>query len=336
MDERAQETSATVDSSSPMAVSGVSGLRARRATPDDVDALVDFLDDAGLVALPRTQVREDFAARRMRPEWSWVLEEEGRLVGRALWWGSGDTAPSALDALDVLPEVAGPRAAAVEMLRGGHADFARLGVPLLPPYTVRLPANWREDANGTRSATWRREACSDVGLTKSLERRQYAWTPESGVPASSTRVRFRHGSDDEFMELFRQVARGSIDVETRRALEAMDEFSQAKDDFEFYMSCPGKREWWRVASDGAGVPVGFIVPSATPYHRNVGYLGVLPSLRGQGLVDDLLGEVTRIHAESGATRITATTDMANWPMAAALDRAAYVVTEIRLVLAVPR
>lgn len=275
-------------------------------------------------------------ARRMRPEWSWVLEEHGRLVGRALWWGRGEAAPGALDALDVLPEVADARAAAVKLLRGGHSDFARVSDASPPPYTVRLRAGWREDAQQARAATWRREAAADVGLTSALERRQVAWTPESGVPASSKRVAFRHGSDDEFIELFRQAARGSLDIETRQALETTDELDQAKDDVEFYESCPGEREWWRVASDGTGAPVGFIVPSATPYHRNVGYLGVLPSHRGLGLVDDLLDEVTRIHAGSGAERITATTDTTNWPMAAAFDRAGYEVTEIRLVLEVPR
>ena len=42
------------------------------------------------------------------------------------------------------------------------------------------------------------------------------------------------GSDEEFVDLFRATARGSLDVETRRALEAMDELSQAQNDFEFY------------------------------------------------------------------------------------------------------
>ena len=306
----------------------------RRATTAEIEALVGFPDCPGVVALPREQVREDFGAGRMRPEWSWVVEQEGRLVGRALWWGRGDSAPSALDALDVLPEVGDPRSAAVELLRGGHGDFAASGKRVLPPFTVRLPGGWREDAEATRAATWRCEAMADVGATSSLERRQYAWTPESGVPSSSARVSFRQGSDEEFVELFREAARGSLDVETRRALETMNEVSQAWDDFEFYEGCPGEREWWRVATD-ADVPVGFIVPSATPYNRNVGYLGVLPSRRGQGLVDDLLGEVTRIHAAAGAERITATTDMTNLPMAAAFDRAGYQVTEIRLVLEAP-
>lgn len=272
----------------------------------------------------------------MRPEWSWALEHEGRLVGRALWWGRGDSVPSAMDALDVLPQVDDPRSAAVQLLRGGRDDFAASGARVLPPYTLMLPRQWRDDVDATRAVTWRSEAMADVGVTSALERRQYAWTREDGVPPSSTRVWFRQGPDEEFIALFREAARGSLDVETRRSLETMDEASQAKEDFEFYDSCPGERDWWRVATDAEGAVVGFIVPSATPYHRNVGYLGVLPGHRGQGLVDDLLGEVTRIHAAAGAERITATTDMTNLPMAAAFDRAGYQVTEIRLVLEAPR
>jgi RimJ/RimL family protein N-acetyltransferase len=308
----------------------------RRATPDDLDAIVDFPDDPGIVGLSREQVRQDFEVGRMRPEWSWLVEHDGRLLGRALWWGRGGSAPSALDALDVLPEVEDPRAAALGLLCAGHAELAASGAPVPLPHAVRLSARWRENPRAVRAATWRSEALAVVGATGSLERRQYAWTPASGVPAASARVTFRPGSDDTFVELFRQAARGSLDVETREALKSMDEISQAEDDVEFYRSCPGERSWWRVAIDGDEVPVGFIVPSATPYHRNVGYLGVLPGHRGRGLVDDLLGEITRIHADAGAERVTATTDMTNVPMAAAFDRSGYAVTEIRLMLGAPR
>jgi RimJ/RimL family protein N-acetyltransferase len=311
-------------------------VKCRQATPADVDALVEFPDDLGLVGLPRDQVREDFDAGRMRPEWSWLLEDEGRLVARALWWGRDESAPSALDALDVLPELDDPRAAAVDLLRAGLGEFAASAGSVRPSYTVRLPGNWRDDERAARAVKWRCEAMADVGITNSLERRQYAWTPENGIPAASTRVKFRSGSDEEFVELFRESARGSLDVETRLALESTDEFSQAQDDFEFYASCPGERAWWKVATDRDGAVVGFIVPSATPYHRNVGYLGVLPSHRGKGLVDDLLGEVTRIHAHAGTDRISATTDMTNLPMATAFERAGYLLTEIRLVLEAPR
>src|ERR1700760_4771132 len=112
---------------------------------------------------------------------------------------------------------------------------------------------------------------------------------------------------------------------------------QARGDLEFYRSCPGERAWWRLAdtasaSDRAsGAVAGFAIPSATLYHRNVGYLGVVPEQRGHGYVDDLLAEITRGHAADGADRIIATPDLANAPMAAAFDRAGYRVTETRLV-----
>ena len=310
-------------------------MRVRRAVPDDVQALIDFPGEQGLVGLSRDQVRTDFDTRRLRPEWSWVLEAEGRVVGRALWWGSGD-GPSALDALDLLPEVARPAESAALLLRHGLADLVRLGDPVPPPYTIRLPPGWREDLPVERAVQWRLAACSDLGLTSSLERLQYAWTRSNPVPAASNRLGFRTGTDDEFLELFQHVALGSLDIETQRALETMDARGQAEDDLEFYLGCPGDRAWWRVAYDGTGTRVGFIVPSATPYHRNVGYLGVLPAHRGRGLVDHLLGEVTRIHAAAGAERITATTDLTNKPMAAAFERGGYAVTEVRMVLSAPR
>ncbi|GAB3261843.1 GNAT family N-acetyltransferase [Kineosporia babensis] len=302
-------------------------MSVRRATTDDVPALIAFPDTPGVQNLPRDQVRDDFATGRMRPEWSWLAENDGRLVGRALWWGLGGSRPESLDTLDVLPEQPDPRSVAAQLLQGGRADLGQL-----PTYRLRIPVGERHG----HPVRWRCEAAQDAGLTETLERLQYQWSPPAGVPQASTRLTFREGSDEEFVSLFGQAARGSLDVETRRALEETDEISQARDDLAFYLSCPGERDWWRVAFDHEHQPAGFIVPSATPYHRNVGYLGVLPDHRGQGLVHDLLGEITRIHAAAGAQRITATTDLVNLPMAAAFDRAGYQITEIRLVLQQPR
>lgn len=67
----------------------------------------------------------------------------------------------------------------------------------------------------------------------------------------------------------------------------------------------------------------------------MGYLGVLPELRGRGYVDDILGDITRFHAAEGADRITATTDVPNTPMAKAFERANYRMTEVRMVFKAP-
>jgi RimJ/RimL family protein N-acetyltransferase len=84
-----------------------------------------------------------------------------------------------------------------------------------------------------------------------------------------------------------------------------------------------------------GALAGLAIPSATPYHRNVGYLGVVPQLRGRGYVTDILAAITRFHAADGAERITATTDLGNHPMAAAFERSGYRNTEVRLILSAP-
>jgi ribosomal protein S18 acetylase RimI-like enzyme len=67
----------------------------------------------------------------------------------------------------------------------------------------------------------------------------------------------------------------------------------------------------------------------------VAYLGVVPELRGNGYVDDLLAEITHLLAAAGAQWIQADTDLANRPMAAAFQRAGYRNFAVRMVLSAP-
>jgi ribosomal protein S18 acetylase RimI-like enzyme len=163
-------------------------------------------------------------------------------------------------------------------------------------------------------------------------------TESTGVAAVSGvggRLVFKEAGDEEFLEVFRRVAMGSLDAQTRRnvALEGLE--ATARAEMDFYLGCPGERSWWRIATTPDGELVGLAVPSATPYHRNVGYLGVVPEMRGRGHVDEILAEITRFQAADGARVITATTDAANAPMAAAFGRAGYRITEIRMVYSAP-
>ena len=58
-------------------------------------------------------------------------------------------------------------------------------------------------------------------------------------------------------------------------------------------------------------------------HHIVAYVGVLPEHRGNGYIDGILAEGTRVLAEAGAPRIRASTDVGNRPMANAFTRAGY-------------
>ncbi|MGH3657981.1 MAG: GNAT family N-acetyltransferase, partial [Micromonosporaceae bacterium] len=87
------------------------------------------------------------------------------------------------------------------------------------------------------------------------------------------------------------------------------------------------RAWWRIATLPDGEPVGFVIPARNPYHPIIAYLGVLPAHRGNGYIDDILAEGTRILAQLDVPRIRASTDLGNTPMAAAFHRAGYVTFE---------
>ncbi|MFE3555436.1 GNAT family N-acetyltransferase [Streptomyces sp. NPDC059193] len=319
-------------------------LRSVTADPADLDRAVAYPADAPVSPVPALtaeRVREELAENRCRPEWTWIAEDEdGRILARALWWGRADSErPVALDCLQVHEDVPDPAAVAAALLEAGRTAFGAH-----PGYNLSLPRDWRADPALAAAVAWRREAARRAGLTSEIERLRYEWTlpqlppgvPPAAVIAEPTgRLVFREGTDEEFLDVFGRLSRGSLDVNTRQELAGMTEEEFAREDFAFYSDCPGERSWWRLAHLPDGTLAGMAIPSATPYHRNVGYLGVVPEQRGRGLIDEILAEITRFHAAAGAERITATTDTVNVPMAAAFDRAGYEVTEIRLVLEAP-
>ncbi|MFD9405708.1 GNAT family N-acetyltransferase [Streptomyces sp. NPDC059989] len=304
-------------------------FRAATADPADTDRAVAYPADGPVPALTAEKIREELAGNRFRPEWIWFAEDEdGEVLARALWWGRADSErPIALDCLQVRSTVADPAALAAGLLAAGHAAFGAL-----PLYNLSLPRGWQADAELAAAVGWRRQAAYGTGLTREIERLRYEWTPAAGNPEPTGRLVFRDGTDEEFLDAFVRLSHGSLDLTTIGELRTMDAEQLAREDFEFYNDCPGERSWWRLAHLPDGTLAGMAIPSATPYHRNVGYLGVVPEQRGKGLIDAILGEITRFQAAAGAERITATTDTVNVPMAAAFDRAGYEVTEIRLVL----
>ncbi|MFJ3797893.1 GNAT family N-acetyltransferase [Streptomyces sp. NPDC090088] len=300
--------------------------------PADLDRAAACPVGGPVPALTAERIRQELASNQFRPEWIWFAEgEDGETLARALWWGRADSVrPIALDCLQVRADVVDPAAVATGLLTTAHAAFG-----ILPSYNISLPRDWRTSPALVDAVDWRREAASRSGLSSEIERLRYEWTPAAGVPAPTGKLIFREGTDEEFLDAFVWLSAGSLDLHTRNELRSTDPEQLAREDIEFYLDCPGERSWWRLAELPDGTLAGLAIPSATPYHRNVGYLGVVPEQRGQGLIDEILAEITRFHASEGADRITATTDTVNVPMAAAFDRAGYEVTEIRLVLESP-
>lgn len=308
----------------------------RRTTEADLERVVDVIVDEPVGWIGADRYLAELRQGMYRPEWTWIAEDGGRVAARALWWGRADGAhPIALDCLHVDPACADRAEVAAALLAAGLRAFAAQGAPTPPLYNLTLPVGWRDDPAAAAAVEWRGRAAAGAGLTREVERLRLEWTPDSGLPLATGKLTFAPASDEVFLRLFRRIAVGSLDDETRRNLEAKGAEATARGELDFYLGCPGRRDWWRVAYAPDGQVVGLALPSATPYARNVGYLGVVPEFRGHGYVDDLLAEITRIHAHTGTELITATTDTGNAPMAAAFDRAGYRITEIRKIYAAP-
>jgi len=298
----------------------------RATAPTDLDCVTSWIVTEPVGWIPADRYLAELAEGMYRPEWTWIAEHDGRVVGRALWWGAkASLHPVALDCLDVDPAVGNRAAVAAELIRAALAGF-----PEPVQYEIKVPGGWRDDPATAAAVEWRRAAAHAAGLTGEVERLQFEWAPADGVPPASGRLRFTEASDEEFLAVFRRIAEGSLDAQTRANLAARGVDATAREEMDFYLGAPGKREWWRIAYTREGEVAGMAIPSATPYNVNVGYLGVVPEFRGRGYVDEVLAEITRLHAANGESRITATTDLGNAPMAAAFGRAGYRNTEIRI------
>jgi RimJ/RimL family protein N-acetyltransferase len=341
----------------------------RPATEADLDRILAYpvTEPAGQVTAGR--YREGLARHHYRPEWTWIAEDAGRIVARAIWWGFAAAAyPLALDCVDAVPFTAVPftavpftavpftavpftagasttgasttgrTALAADLIAAGQQALRRPDSPATAGYEINLPSGWRSDPAVAAAFGWRRDAAARAGLTDELERIRFEWTPGAGLPRPGGRLVYRpEPDDDRFADVFRQIAAGSLDVTTRREVALLGAARQARADMEIYLAMPGDRDWWRLAYTAAdGQLAGMILPNhSTDGGAVVGYLGVVPGLRGHGYIADLVAETTRFHAGRGEPRIAATTDTTNRPMAAAFERAGYRARGIKYVLSAP-
>jgi RimJ/RimL family protein N-acetyltransferase len=86
-------------------------------------------------------------------------------------------------------------------------------------------------------------------------------------------------------------------------------------------------------SGAGGESVGLVFPASNDYGAIIAYLGVLPAHRGNGYIDEILAEGTRILAGQNVPRIRATTDLGNVPMAEAFARGGWVDFERSITMA---
>ncbi|MEU3543783.1 GNAT family N-acetyltransferase [Streptomyces paromomycinus] len=279
------------------------------------------------------ELADDLAAGRRRPEWMWVALRGDRLLARVAWWGrsAGDT-PQLLDIVDVEDGSAERddlvdigvrllRTAMAATLPGGPRPAA--GGPV--GYSRFVPPHWRGHPATRQAVEDRMAVLERTGARLFVERLRLEWRPESPLPEPGKRLGFRPVHDgEELVALMTSVLDGTLDAHSRADLARMSVREAAVEHYEDELArYTSPRDWWRVATLPAGEPVGFVVPARNAYNPVIAYIAVLPAHRGNGYIDDILAEGTRVLAEQHVPRIRASTDLGNVPMANAFRRAGY-------------
>jgi RimJ/RimL family protein N-acetyltransferase len=270
----------------------------------------------------------DLEQGRRRPEWLWVAERGNRVVARLAWWTSSEGGqPMALDVFDLDDSLADPERTEIGLQLVATAMAAVLPADAdRPEYGRFVPPGWRQDAEARRIVEGRMQVMERTGARLLVERLRLEWLPGTSIPDPTGRLHFRPALDrDELVGLMALVLEDTLDAHSRRDLETMTPSDVAATQYEDeFLAYRTPREWWTIADDPSGDPVGFVIPARNSYHPIIAYIGVVPAHRGHGHVDEILAEGTRILAANEVPRIRASTDVGNVPMAHAFARLGYV------------
>ena len=273
------------------------------------------------------EIADDLEQGRRRAEWTWLAIHEDRLLGRlALWSPSGATDATQLDLFDLDDALSDEDHWAVGAALLDAARSEVIAGQVTPPEFARyLPADWRERPAERRATETIMALLEASGARFVVERLRLQWEPKAGIPTRDPRLDFRaFKGEDEVLDLTTRALTGTLDAHSRGDLAHATPHEVARAQFEEeFARYTTPREWWRVAVDGAGEAVAFVFPARNAYHHIVAYVGVLPEHRGNGYIDGILAEGTRVLAEAGAPHIRASTDVGNQPMANAFARAGY-------------
>jgi RimJ/RimL family protein N-acetyltransferase len=318
----------------------------RTTVEGDLDTILALIEQQKSVnTVTRERYVEYVADGYYRDDWTWVDEENGVIRALAIWWGGpGEELPFSIDGLYYVGDD-DPVPVWTDLIK--HALASRPADAERPEYHFFLASDWQDQPDIVAALEPRAQAAAAAGLTAITDRLRYEWKPEYGLPPRSTRLRFEPADDEAFVDVFMKVSQGSLDAATAREIARVGVEAAAREELDVYKSMPNSdRAWWRLAYNddrGGGVGkesstaklIGFAIPSANASGPTVGYLGVLPEHRGHRYIDELLAEITHLHAELGAEHIRADTDFGNVPMAKSFERTGYRNFAVRRVLSFP-
>ncbi len=247
-----------------------------------------------------------------KPDWVFVFEEHGDIVGGAAF---NEFEPMELSVLDFTLDGA-YKSDGSGLLEESVRLALRPGMRTVD-YTLY---------NDTADFEEIREIFLAAGFTVCQNKLSFVFTKESLDEVSSALTMKPLTQLDEmtFVQAVARVTESTLDGKMAADALRFGALAAAQTYVDGLRRLDNRPEWWKLACDEHGEFVGLIVPQKLGERVGaINYIGVAPEKRGRGYVLELLREGTRTLLSAGVTKVIADIDVHNAPMDDALRRVGY-------------
>lgn len=294
----------------------------RTALPDELPHLVQHPEDPERNAATTTYLTDLLAKGCTRPDWCFVAEGGGRLVGSVVFWTlPGNDKPSDLVLVEA-PWDDPDLAVGLALLDHAFARAKALGADELG-HVVDSPA---QAPQFQRHLERRAELLRRTGFAQARDGRRFRWLAGGDLPAEDPRLHFRSLADlgpEPFVELLSVLLTDTADARLAADVQRHGARKAAELLFEESMELRYEPQWWEIGYDGDGSPAAISLPAHNPGFPVIGFVGVSPAHRGKGYAASVVARGTRILAGDGATEIRGDCDAANIAMYKGFQRSGY-------------
>ncbi|HZS91223.1 MAG TPA: GNAT family N-acetyltransferase [Chloroflexota bacterium] len=293
-------------------------LTIRPIAAHELDGFARFSRDDELNAALKGEVSTLWEQGSSRPEWCFVAEEDGQILGRICYWGLPTFGiPSVIEFL-LLPWDADYRAVGPALLQHTLAQFHSQGVRTMA-YLLPIPSRFH-DYPAQRAGLLEAVGFS---LTREGDRWESLGEP---VPVPFDRLWFRSVVDvgePAFIEAIRLVTEGTLDRSLQNQRTVLGPERAARETLRTAQALSYEPSWWHLAYTPGGTLVGLVMAACNDGGPILYLVGVVPVERGQGYGYDLVAHGTCVLRAAGFTRIVADSDTSNIPVVRALEKAGY-------------
>jgi RimJ/RimL family protein N-acetyltransferase len=253
-----------------------------------------------------------FEHQATKPAWCFVIEEEGRYLGGAVYFQfGGDDAELALFG-PTLPWEGRYLEMGEKLLTESLKEMQRQALR-------RIESRCDSDHPYHQEV---RDVLERAGFQLSQEKECYVLTELGGAhdPGPLAFRSLDEVGEERFVEAIQQVTVNTLDREDQNEVDAQGAEGAAREYFDLLASIDDDPDRWIVAYDSKGHLVGLVVAQRLSEETGgINYIGVTPEFRGKNYSRDLLVKAARLFAsDESVVRVVAEIDVENFPLAKTL------------------